>query len=133
MGKTRILIVDDEAVFTRMVKLNLEQTGNYEVRAENRAQHAPAAAREFKPDLILLDVIMPGLDGGELASLLRSDPALKHTPIVFLTATVSPHEAKGGGFTSGGFLFLAKPVALKDLVRCIESNVKKTENPAGQK
>lgn len=133
MEKKKILIVDDEAVFTRMVKLNLEQTGQYEVREENRALRALPAAREFKPDLILLDVIMPGMDGGELAASLQADYALRKTPIVFLTATVSPSEAKSGGFTSGGFLFLAKPVALKDLIQCIETHVKPPEKPPGAK
>ena len=133
MEKTRILIVDDEAVFTRMVKLNLEQTGLYEVREENRALRALPSAREFKPHLVLLDVIMPGMDGGELAASLQADFALRKTPIIFLTATVSPHEAKSGGFNSGGFLFLAKPVALKDLILCIETQVKPPEKPPGGK
>ena len=121
MDQKRILLIDDETVFTRMVKLNLEQTGRYLVREENRSLHAHATAREFKPDLILLDVIMPGLDGGELAAQLRADPHLKGVPVVFLTATVSKREAEAGTFNSGGFLFLAKPVSLKTLLQCLET------------
>ena len=97
MEKKRILIIDDEAGFTRMVKLNLEKTGQFEVREENKATYALAAAREFKPDLILLDVIMPSMDGGDVASLIQADRNLRGTPIVFLTATVSPREAGPGG------------------------------------
>jgi CheY-like chemotaxis protein len=118
--KRKILIVDDEATFSRMVRMNLEQTGQYEAREENRATHAMAAAREFKPDLILLDVIMPAMDGGELASKIRADSALGHIPIVFLTATVSKKESQDSGFTSGGFLFLAKPVSLENLLSTID-------------
>ena len=72
--KKRILVVDDEPSITRLLKLNLEQTNEYVVRAENDARAAIAAAEEFKPHLILLDVMMPGLDGGELASRFEANP-----------------------------------------------------------
>lgn len=120
MEQKRILIIDDEASFTRMVRLNLEQTKRYTVREENRAPHALTTAREFKPDLILLDVIMPGADGGELANRIKADPAFKDVPVIFLTATVSKKEAADGVFT-GGYLFLPKPVGLKNLVECMEN------------
>jgi CheY-like chemotaxis protein len=129
MEKKRILIIDDEASFTRMVKLNLEKTGTFEVREENRATYALAAAREFKPDLILLDVIMPTMDGGDVAAHIRQDRHLKGTPIVFLTATVSPVEAGEGGLNSGGDLFLAKPVSLDNLIHCLNENIPKPAEP----
>jgi DNA-binding response OmpR family regulator len=125
MEKKRILIVDDEASFTRMVKLNLEKTGQFEVREENKATYAMAAAREFKPDLIVLDVIMPNLDGGDIFGQLQNDRHLKGTPVIFLTATVSPREAGVKGFNSGGALFLAKPVTLENLISCINDHIRK--------
>jgi two-component system, OmpR family, response regulator len=131
MDKKRILIVDDEASFTRMVKLNLEKTGSFEVREENKATYALAAAREFKPDLILLDVIMPTMDGGDVAAHFEKDKHLKGTPIVFLTATVSRREAGPAGLNSGGSLFLAKPVSLENLIKCINENVRKAPGSAG--
>ena len=127
MEKKRVLIVDDEASFTRMVKLNLEKTGQFEVREENKATYAVAAAREFKPDIILLDVIMPNLDGGDIFAQLQGDRHLKATPVIFLTATVSQREAGVKGFNSGGALFLAKPVTLENLIACINQNVRKPE------
>jgi CheY-like chemotaxis protein len=123
--KKRILIIDDEVGFTRMVKLNLEKTGAFEVREENVGSAAVGAAREFKPDLILLDVIMPTMDGGDIAAHIRRDRHLRETPIVFLTATVSRREAGSAGMTSGGCLFLAKPVSVEDLVKCINENLRK--------
>jgi CheY-like chemotaxis protein len=129
MEKKRILIIDDEASFTRMVKLNLEKTGAFEVREENKAPNALAAAREFKPDLILLDVIMPTMDGGDVASQLRNDRHLKGVPIVFLTATVSQREAGQQGLNSGGDLFLAKPVTLETLIHCLNENTRSSDNP----
>src|SRR5437867_3684796 len=79
----KILIVDDEVSFTRLLKLNLEQNGAFEVRVENRAMAAVASAREFKPDLVLLDVIMPQLDGGQVASRFKADPLLTTFPSSF--------------------------------------------------
>jgi len=128
MEKKRILIIDDEASFTRMVKLNLEKTGAFEVREENRATNAVASAREFKPDLILLDVIMPAIDGGDVAAQIRNDRHLKGTPIVFLTATVSQREAGEAGLNSGGALFLAKPVSLENLIHCLNENARSPES-----
>jgi CheY-like chemotaxis protein len=122
MAKKRILIIDDEASITRTMKVNLERTGAYTVQTENQAAHALAVARAFKPDLILLDVMMPDMDGGEVAAGLRTDPALQHIPIVFLTAIVSRKETAGEYLESGGQTFIAKPVSLDALIQCIETN-----------
>ncbi len=130
MEKKRILIIDDEPAFTRMVKLNLEKTGGYEVREENKATSAVATAREFKPDLILLDVIMPTLDGGDVAGQIEKDRQLRGTPIVYLTATVTPREAgPKGSLTRGGSVFVPKPVSLDNLVKCIKENLRTPSGP----
>jgi len=107
--KQKILFVDDEADLTLLVKLNLEKTGLYEVRAENRALNAVKAAREFKPDLVLLDVMMPDLDGGDVAAQLKSDASLKDVPVIFLTATVLKEEVGDKGKMIGGYPFIPKP------------------------
>jgi CheY-like chemotaxis protein len=124
MATKRILVIDDEAGITRTMKVNLERTGAYTVRTENQAAHALAAAREFKPDLILLDVMMPEMDGGEVAAQIKADPALQRVPIVFLTAIVSPKETGGEYLESGGQTFIAKPVTLDSLIQCIEENTR---------
>jgi CheY-like chemotaxis protein len=118
--KKRILLVDDEPAFTRMMKLNLEQNGSYEVRIENDGGKVLATARAFRPDLIFLDVIMPDIDGGQVASELRTDPVLQKTPIVFLTAVVSKNEVIQRGDLIGGQTFLAKPVTVADMLETIE-------------
>jgi two-component system OmpR family response regulator len=123
MSKRRILVIDDEPGVTKLVKLNLERTGQYEVRAENDPRAGLAAAREFQPDLILLDVVMPQMDGGDLVAQIRSDQRLQDTPIVFLTAVLAREETGGGEIVSGGMRFLAKPVKLKELVACIEQSL----------
>jgi DNA-binding response OmpR family regulator len=121
LDKTRLLIVDDDAHLSRFVKLMLEKTKAYEVRVENLSSHALAEAREFQPDLVLLDVDMPGLDGGDVARLLRADPALKQTPIIFFTSLISQDEAGRKMVSRGGEDYLAKPVEPMVLLESIES------------
>lgn len=125
MKKIRILVIDDEASVTRSIRLNLETLGTYEVRAENHARAALQTAREFRPDLILLDVMMPEMDGGTVAAQLQEDPLLKDTPIVCLTALVSKEETHGREAHIGGQNYLAKPVDLAELTRVIEAHLKR--------
>jgi CheY-like chemotaxis protein len=121
---TKILAIDDEPGVTRMIQLNLEQTGQYEVRTVNDGASAVSAARQFRPDLILLDVMMPESDGGDVAARLESDPLLKDIPIVFLTAIVTKKEAGPDGLSIHGRRFIAKPVTAKELIDSIEETLK---------
>ena len=123
MVKTRVLLIDDEPKFTQMLKLSLEHRGAYEVRTESNGAFALKVARDFNPDIIFLDVIMPDVDGGEVASRIRADRDLKNTPIVFLTAGVSKESTRARGDIIGGQRYLAKPVSVKDVIDCIESIV----------
>jgi len=123
MGKKRILVVDDEPTFTRLMKLNLEHTGDYEVREEHSGSRVLAAIEEFKPDLILLDVVMPDLDGARVGAQLKEHSMLKEIPVVFVTAIVSRDEVGPQGDTIGGQLFIAKPVKVKELLECIEQQL----------
>ena len=125
MSKKKILVVDDEASLTRMLRRNLEATGKYEVKEENSGAQAYASAKQFQPDMILLDVMMPDIDGGAVAAQIQDDENLKHIPIVFLTAIVQKEEAEDTGSNIGGRTFLAKPVKLDDLITCIEKELGK--------
>ena len=126
MAKKKILVVDDEASLTRMLRRNLEATGKYEVREENSGAHAYETAREFQPDMIILDVMMPDMDGGDVAAKIQDDESLKHIPIVFLTAILKKEEvAESTGSTIGGRTFLVKPVKVDDLIACIEDHLGK--------
>jgi len=95
-GKRRILIVD--------------------------ATKAHQSARSFGPDLILLDVVMPETDGGEVAARIQADSELQSTPIIFLTALVTRAEAKSG-LNIQGHPFLAKPVSIPELINAIERHL----------
>lgn len=124
MDKKKILIIDDEEAFTRMIKLNLEGTGLYEVLEENKSTRAVATAKEVRPDLILLDIIMPDLDGTTVARNLKEEPATKDIPVVFLTVVVQKKETEGSCSVIGGYPFIAKPVNTEELIGCISKYMK---------
>ncbi len=120
MNKTRILAVDDDPNLSDLVRLFLEKTKRFEVRTENRPGNVLAAAREFRPELILLDVDMPGQDGGEVARDVNADPSLRGTPILFFTSLISAQEAGDRISMRGGMRFLAKPLNPKVLITIID-------------
>ena len=121
--KKRILVVDDEPEFTNMLRLSLENEGYYEVREENDAGNARAAAREFDPDVVLLDIMMPELEGSEVAAALKEDPVTRDVPVIFLTALVSQQDAPTGACSSGGHTFLPKNIRVDKLIHCIEDKI----------
>jgi len=117
--KPRILSIDDNRDFTHSAKLALERAGRYSVWEENEPARAHQTTQRVKPDLILLDIVMPETDGGEVAARIESDPTLHRTPVVFLTALVTKAEARSG-LQIQGHPFLAKPISIPELVAGIE-------------
>jgi CheY-like chemotaxis protein len=87
----RILIVDNDKNTTHLVKVLLEKTGRYLVCEENDGDRAHQTAHNFRPDLIFLDVVMPGRDGGDIAAQIRADPELQYTSIISHSAR---HEGR---------------------------------------
>ena len=124
--KTRALIVDDDPNLSRLAGVILEQTNLFEIRIETQSTRALAAAKQFQPDIILLDVDMPGKDGGELANDIRADAALSNTRILFLTALVSKNEAGKRPLVCGNSRFLAKPVEPSVLLRTVAQLLEET-------
>lgn len=117
--KRRILIIDDEESFAEMVKINLELEGNYEVRVESKGASGLSAAREFEPDLILLDVIMRDISGPDVAKRLRESEDLNKIPIVFLSA-VAESVVIHGMMNGESYPFIQKPVSTSQLIQQIE-------------
>ena len=120
MATKRILIIDDEAGFTNLVKLNLEQTRRFVVGVVNESVDAMAVAEEFKPQLILLDVMMPGKDGGELLAELEVNEQLKNVPVLFLTASTMNQLARAEQAVVQGRPVIAKPVLPQELIRRLD-------------
>jgi CheY-like chemotaxis protein len=110
MGKTRVLIVDDDRNLSRLAGMILEGAGAYEVMIVNQSTRALQAALQFQPHVMLLDVDMPDKGGGDIAGEAAADPRLRDIPILFLTGVVSREEAATRQLESGGVKFLAKPI-----------------------
>src|SRR5881397_2421253 len=120
--QSRILIVDNSSQFTRSARRLLEQTGNYVACAVNDPRRALESARSFKPDLVLVDLIMPQEDGPEVAAQLEADWALHGVPIVFLTSLITAEEAKDGRRVYGHRI-LPKPASSSELIELVEQNL----------
>jgi DNA-binding response OmpR family regulator len=87
------------------------------------------AAREFHPHLMLLDVLMPHLDGCDLAARIHADPELASTPIVFLTALAHNEETGGHAVAAGATAYLATPADTEELIKCIEATLSSNPQP----
>ena len=120
MKKFRILIVDDDSKLSLLIQTMVEAAGIYETMVENRPYHVLATARTFKPDLALLDVDMPGKDGGDVAREMKADPLLKDVAVIFLTSLVRKHEAGVRQVPGGNERFLSKPTDSQTLLGAIE-------------
>ncbi len=114
--KKTVVVVDDESDFTEMVKILLEKTGHFEVGVCNFGADAVEMIRGWKPDLVLLDILMPGMDGTEIAGKLREDKDLCSIPVMFSTALVTTKEASQNPLLSKN-LFISKPIDGEALVK----------------
>jgi DNA-binding response OmpR family regulator len=121
MSKRRVLIVDDDKNLSRLSGMILENSGKYEVMILNQSARALAAAIQFQAEVMLLDVDMPGLSGGDLAREAAMDSRLRDVPILFLTGLVRRDETLDGPIESGGRQFLAKPVDPAQLLAAVGS------------
>ncbi len=119
MKKKKVLVVDDEESLTFFLKLNLELTGVYQVFTAADGQEGIKAAIEHRPDLILLDIIMPGMDGFETLEHLKQSEETKRTPVIMLTAKAESANLDRS-ITLGADFFLPKPFTMENLTNFIE-------------
>ncbi len=114
-----VLVIDDSPQLCESLKLGLELRHGFVVLAAQDGRTGLRMARELAPDVIVLDVMMPGLSGGQVAEQLREHPATARTPILFLTGMISKAEVEESGGFIGGERFLAKPVGADELAYAI--------------
>ena len=120
--KPRILIVDNSSQFARSARLLLDQSGKYVACTVIDPRRALETGRSFKPDLVLVDLIMPEADGIEVAAELEADWALHGVPIVFLTSLITAEEATDGRRVYGHRI-LPKPTSSSELIELVEQNL----------
>ena len=111
-----------QALITGGARLILEGTGNYIACAANDPRRALETARSFKPDLVILDLIMAQQDGLDVAAELEADWALHEVPIVFVTSLITPQEARDGRRINGHPV-VPKPTRGFDLIQIVEENL----------
>ena len=125
MDVKKILIADDEKHFLIALKKNLKMEGFQVFTAENGLE-ALSATKEISPDLIVLDISMPGIDGAEVAAELKENPKTENIPIIFLTALYSKDQETKKGNIVGGNVFMAKPYEIDELIEMINRLLIKT-------
>jgi DNA-binding response OmpR family regulator len=108
-----VLVADDDADILRLVTLRLERSG-YEVMSAEDGEQALTAALERAPDLALLDVMMPKLDGYEVTERLRRNESTKHVPVILLTARVQEADI-ARGIEAGADDYVSKPFSTQEL------------------
>lgn len=119
MRKRKIMVVDDEKDFLKITKLNLEGTNRYEVMTLSSAKDIISQVNSFKPDVILLDLLMPALGGIEVCEMLNNDPFGKNIPVIIVSAlekTVDKLKAHKVGVVD----YLVKPIEADELISKIE-------------
>ena len=119
-----ILVVDDDPSFLGLLQLNLEQAG-YDVRAATEGMQAQALVLQIQPDLIVLDVMLPNVDGLTLCQRLRQDSRTSHLPILILTA-LGKSEDVVAGFNAGADDYLRKPFDREELLARVRALLRRT-------
>jgi two-component system alkaline phosphatase synthesis response regulator PhoP len=120
----KVLLVDDEPDIIELLKYNLEREG-YAVSSASNGREALKVAKAERPDLIVLDIMMPGMDGVEVCNQLRQQPEFKNTVITFLTARGEDYS-QIAGFEAGADDFITKPVRPKVFVSKVKALLKRT-------
>jgi len=126
-AKQKILIVDDEPDILELIEYNLKKEG-YQVHLASNGQEAVAEAKKVLPDLIVLDIMMPKMDGIEACRIMRTMPEFKNTFMVFLTAR-SEEYSEIAGFNVGADDYIAKPIKPRALVSRINAILRRNNGP----
>jgi len=124
MIRKKILIIDDEEDFVYFTKMNLEQTGKFEVATAIDADTGIKVVKRFKPNLILLDIIMPGKDGFEVLKAVKKDKETRSIPVVMFTVKhEDSYKQKAARLYDEDYI--TKPVELEELITRMEGVLKK--------
>jgi DNA-binding response OmpR family regulator len=118
MAKSKVLLVDDEENFAVLMKMRLEHDGDYDVKVLTTAKNVIEVVHEFVPDVILLDLLMPGLGGLEACEMLDKDKTGAGIPVIVLSALGSDSD-KLKAYKLGVVGYFVKPVKADELIRVI--------------
>ncbi len=114
--KKNVMLIDDEVDFCYFLKKNLELTGEFEVETSYNGEDGIRKIKLHRPDVILLDIMMPGLSGPDVAAELKNDESTRNIPVVFSTAIIQEQEVKQSQNVIGGWYYIAKPIEMDKLL-----------------
>jgi len=124
MEPANILIIDDDYIVARTIERSL-RSDEFRITLASRGEKGISMARQNPPDLIVLDIIMPEMDGYQVCRAIRADPSLAHIPILFLTAKVKAQD-KITGFNAGADDYLCKPFNVNELILRVQAILRRT-------
>jgi len=119
MPVKKILVIDDEEAFCRALKKALELKTNFQVLTTTQGVEGIQLAKAQRPDVILLDVMMPGMFGTQVAEKLSEDPVTRSIPIIFVTAVITPAENSANHSITDRHHIIAKPVKIDEVIQKI--------------
>lgn len=122
---SKILVIDDDTIILNLLSIHLERNG-YKVFTAFNGSEGIKLAKEIKPDLILCDILMPGMNGFEVLNKIQSDKETELIPFIFISA-VQEREQIREGINLGADDYLTKPIDIKDLTKSVETRLKKKE------
>lgn len=122
MTRPKVLVVDDEKDVLVVLEKRLTKAG-YSVLISDNGKDGLAMAKKEKPDLILLDIVMPDMSGSEVAAKLKNDPVTKNIPVMFLTCLFTKGDEVEQGHEIGGYAFIAKPYNPEELLLEIKRHI----------
>jgi DNA-binding response OmpR family regulator len=125
MEPANILVIEDDYIVARTIERSLHGD-EYHITLASRGEKGVVIARQNPPDLVILDIIMPDMDGYQVCRAMRSDPILAETPILFLTAKVKPQD-KIAGFNAGADDYLCKPFNVDELILRVQAILRRTK------
>ncbi len=125
MEPANILVIEDDYIVARTIERSL-RGDEYHVTLASRGEKGVVIARQNPPDLVILDIIMPDMDGYQVCRAMRSDPVLAETPILFLTAKVKPQD-RIAGFKAGADDYLCKPFNVDELILRVQAILRRTK------
>ena len=108
MKTENILIIDDDPATTRLLEVLLTREG-YNIQTENLSTNAVQVTKEFNPDLIILDLMMPGTDGLQVCKMIKTDPTIEPVPVIMFSA-VSEYKLRKLAFEAGVSEYISKPI-----------------------
>lgn len=130
MAPLPILVIEDDYTVARTIERCLTRE-NFQVSLASRGEKGLALARQNRPALIILDIVLPDVDGYQICRQLRSDPLLRDVPVLFLTARLKPQE-KIAAFLAGGDDYLCKPFNVEELLLRVRAILRRTHlSPSG--